>query len=84
MVVKFTTAVRRFKKSAKEWLTDDDYPAVVALEAMAQQLDTHMTPALLSQYGLTYRNLLSRKPVDTAAEDELEKALREAEEDDGE
>lgn len=76
----FKFAVRKFKKSAKAWMTDDDYPAMQALEKMAEELDKRMTPALLSQYGLMYRNLLSRKPQGEHEEDELEKALREADE----
>lgn len=61
----FVNAVKTFKKSAKEWLTDEDSPAVAALEAAAVQLDKEMSPALLGQYGLTYRNLLKRKPLDS-------------------
>ena len=79
-MIKFTTAVIRFKRSASDWLTDDDLPALVALEAIARQLDEQMTPQLLAQYGLTYRALLTRKPKAAAEEDELEKALREASE----
>ncbi|QRY40855.1 hypothetical protein JVX92_00740 [Microbacterium hominis] len=60
----FVKAVATFKKSAKSWLTDEDSPAVAALEAAARQLDAEMSPALLSAYGLTYRNLLKRKPAD--------------------
>lgn len=78
----FAYAVRKFKKSAADWLTDEDSPAVIALEAMAKQLDVKMTPALLSQYGLAYRSLLKRKPSGDAEMDELEKALAEAEDDD--
>ncbi|MGW9346033.1 hypothetical protein ACWGR3_31315 [Streptomyces albidoflavus] len=58
----FIYAVRKFKKSAASWLSDEDLPAVVALEAMAKELDVKMTPALLSQYGLAYRSLLARAP----------------------
>lgn len=58
----FVKAVATFKKSASSWLTDEDSPAVAALEAAAVQLDKEMSPALLSAYGLTYRNLLKRKP----------------------
>ena len=61
----FVKAVETFKKSAAEWLTDEDLPAVAALEAAAEALDKKMSPALLSAYGLTYRNLLKRKPQET-------------------
>ncbi|TDL43595.1 hypothetical protein [Microbacterium oleivorans] len=69
----FKAAVATFKKSAKSWLQDEDSPAVAALEAAAVQLDKEMSPALLSAYGLTYRNLLKRKPGDTTEDgDELD------------
>lgn len=65
----YRTAVRRFKRSAKDWLTDEDSPAVTALENIADELDGgNVSPALISQYGLAYRSLLKRKPVDTSAE----------------
>jgi anthranilate phosphoribosyltransferase len=77
--ISFRTAVSRFKKAAAEWLSDEDIPAVQALEAMARELDRKMTPTLLSAYLVAYRALLARKPSGPPAEDELEKALREAE-----
>jgi hypothetical protein len=67
-VATFKYAVRKFKKSAEDWLSDEDFPAVQALEAMAKELDVKMTPALLSQYGLAYRSLMKKKPG-TGAED---------------
>lgn len=77
-MLKFTTAVARFKKSAKDWLTDDDLPALTALEHMAKELDKEVTPQMLGPFGIAYRNLLSRKPPKASEDDELEKALREA------
>lgn len=77
----FIYAVRKFKKSAADWLSEEDAPAVVALEAMAKELDQKMTPALLSQYGLAYRSLLKRKPTGETERDELEAALAEADDD---
>lgn len=74
----FVKAVATFKKSAKDWLTDEDSPAVAALEAAAVQLDKEMSPALLSAYGLTYRNLLKRKPGEsTDGGDELDSLIPE-------
>ena len=58
------------------WLTDEDDPAVVALFAMAKELDDKLNPPLVAQYGLTYRNLLKRKPGQTEEVDELAKLLR--------
>lgn len=77
-MTQFTTAVAAFKASANSWLSDDDAPAIAALEAAAAQLDKEMTPALLAQYGLIYRSLLKRKPGDTAeAGDELDDLIPE-------
>jgi hypothetical protein len=77
---RFANAVRKFKRDAADWLTDEDAPAVIALEVMAAELDGgNLSPALLGQYGLAYRSLLKRKPVgDASADDPLERALRQA------
>lgn len=75
----FRYAVRRFKKSASSWLTDEDYPAVTALEAMAVELDKHVTSALANSFGQAYRALLARKPSGPPAVDPLTAALEEAE-----
>jgi len=66
----FTQAVEAFKKSAEAWLTDADLPAVIALEKAAEQLDKEINPALLSQFGLTYRSLLKRQPADLTEEED--------------
>jgi hypothetical protein len=58
------------------WLTEDDAPAVVTLLALAAELDANLNPPLVAQYGLTYRNLLKRKPVEIEEVDELAKLLR--------
>ena len=71
----FTQAVSEFKDGAP-WLGVDDVPALVALEALAEALDNEVTAALVAQYGLTYRNLLSRKPAeDSGPADPLAAAL---------
>lgn len=76
-VKSFTKAVEEFLKEADWWLTEEDYPATVALQHMAAQLDIEMTPALLSQYGLTYRSLLKKRPAAEPETDELEDLLGE-------
>jgi len=48
---------------------------VAALTATAALLDTEVVPALLAQYGLTYRSLLKRAPAADVAVDDLEAAL---------
>lgn len=62
--------------SRSSWLTDEDEPAVTALLAMAYKLDDDINPPLVAQYGLTYRNLLKRKPDAGDAPDELAKLLK--------
>ena len=57
------------------WLTDDDNPAVVMLLAIAKKLDEDLNAPLATQWGLTYRNLLKRKPGETAQLDPLGEAL---------
>lgn len=76
----FNEAVDRFEKAAP-WLGDADLPAVVTLRAIAVELDNGTrTPALLGQWGLTYRNLLARAPkADEPETDPLALALSEAE-----
>ena len=71
----FYESTLRFINGAS-WLTDEDDPAVVALLAMARDLDEKLNPPLVAQYGLTYRNLLKRKPGATEEVDELAKSLR--------
>lgn len=62
--------------SQSSWLADEDGPAVVALLAMAAELDEKINPPLVAQYGLTYRNLLKRKPAAGEEMDELAKLLK--------
>ena len=51
------------------------------LEALADELDREVTAALAAQFGLTYRNLLKRKPAeDAGALDPLAAALQAANE----
>ena len=77
MTTTFADALAEFI-AASPWLGPLDAPAVAALSAMASELDAGgMTPALLSQWGLTYRNLVRRAPADAPEEDEFEAALAE-------
>lgn len=74
----FSLAVTRFKRSARGWLTPADAPAVTALVEIARLLDDgDPTPAMLAQFGLTYRSLLKREPTASDPEDAFEAALRE-------
>ena len=74
----FSDTVSAFVTGAS-WLTPDDLPAVTTLEALAAELDREVTAALAAQFGLTYRNLLKRKPAeDSGALDPLAAALEAA------
>jgi hypothetical protein len=74
----FTKAVEEFLKDAESWVSPEDFPAVVALQHMAAQLDKEITGPILAQYGLAYRNLLKRKPATAPVEDELQRLLNAA------
>lgn len=76
----FKFAVNKLKRAAKDWMTDEDYPAMHALEAMAEALDKNLSPSILSAYLVAYRAFLQRKPQNAAEEDELERELRLAQE----
>ena len=73
----FTTSINKFIK-ASPWIGPTDAPAVASLKAMAKELDTaeFLSPAMLSQFGLSFRALQKRAPAEDAAEDEFEAALR--------
>lgn len=75
---RFRMAVERFESSAP-WLGAPHAPALVTLHVLAETLDAgDRTPALIAQFGLTYRNLAKLAPSARAAESPLEQALREA------
>ena len=74
----FTDSIESFV-TASDWLTPEDAPAVLTLRKLAAELDSGpMVPALVAQWGLTYRSLLKRKPTGDFVEDPLEAALRDA------
>jgi hypothetical protein len=57
-----------------------DQPALVSLHRMAAELDAaeSISPALIGQFGLTFRDLRKREPKAEGEPDALEAALREA------
>lgn len=78
MMGEFTRSVAEFE-DASPWLGPLDAPAVASLRAMAAKLDAgDMAPAMLSAFGLAYRSLLKRAPVQDKPDDPLEAALRAA------
>jgi len=74
----FQDAVKRFEASA-DWLGDADLPALVTLRRIADELDGgNMSPALISQFGLTFRDLRKRQSSGDGDGDALEAALQSA------
>lgn len=68
-------ATKKFVE-ASDWLGDEDLPAIVMLETIAEVVDRDgPQPALLSQYGLTHRSLLKRAPGAPSEVDPLAAAL---------
>lgn len=68
----FQSAVKRFEK-ANPWLGDAHGIALVTLRKVAAQLDSgDLTPALLQQLGLTYRDLMKRAPESEGDVDPVE------------
>lgn len=74
----FCDAVKEFEE-ASPWLGPQHAPAVVALRAMAEVLDSgDLQPALLGQFGLAFRSLAKERPAAVEL-DPLAAALQEAE-----
>lgn len=74
----FSDAVNAFTE-ASPWLAAPHMPALVTLRTLAKTLDAgNLTPALVAQFGLTYRSLAKLAPAATETDDPLEAALREA------
>ncbi|WP_158697899.1 hypothetical protein [Streptomyces prunicolor] len=74
MSTTFTKAVEVFLGRAY-WLGEDEKPATVALEKMAETLDKNLSAALVTQYNQTFRYLHGLKPTDAIEEDELDAIL---------
>jgi hypothetical protein len=71
----FSESVYAFLKTA-DWLDASHGPSVVALQALAVELDREVTAALVAQFGLLHRSLLKAKPVDDAVVNPYEELLR--------
>lgn len=70
-----TAATNKFLREAKPWLTPEDAPMVTGLKMLAAQLDREFQAALFTQYGVTYRTLLKKKPESAGEKDPLEGLL---------
>ena len=68
-------ALETFLIASKEWLKDEDAPAVMALRQMARQLDKRFSAATMAQYGLFLRALAKKAPTGEGDVDPLEALL---------
>lgn len=71
----FTEAVKQFVEN-EEWLNASHAPSVVALQAVAIELDREVTAALIAQFGLLHRSILKERPSVKADLDPLAELLR--------
>jgi hypothetical protein len=71
----FSESVNSFLESA-DWLDESHGPSVMALQALAKELDREVTAALVAQFGLLHRSLLKAKPVDSVVMNPYEELLR--------
>ena len=71
----FKSAVESFLADAT-WLDASHAPSVVALVAVADELDREVTAALIAQFGVLHRSLLKEKPSRVVDIDPLAELLR--------
>ncbi len=65
--------------SASDWLGAEHMPSIVALLSLADKLDREVTAAMVSQFGVTFRDLRAQSPGGAPdkgdpLEDDLERA----------
>jgi hypothetical protein len=75
MTLTFVEAVQQFVAN-ETWLNAAHAPSVVALQAVAIELDREVTPALIAQFGMLHRSLLKERPGAENESDPLEELLR--------
>ena len=71
----FEIAVQQFIAN-ETWLTAAHAPSVVALQAVAIELDREVTAALIAQFGMLHRSLLKERPSVQTDIDPLAELLR--------
>ena len=71
----FAEAVKQFITEAT-WLNASHAPSVVALQALATELDREVTAALIAQFGVLHRSLLKERPSAVSAVDPLAELMR--------
>ncbi len=73
--MKFVEAVQQFVAN-ETWLSAAHAPSVVALQAVAIELDREVTAALIAQFGMLHRSLLKERPSVQTDIDPLAELLR--------
>ena len=73
--MKFVEAVQQFVAN-ETWLSAAHAPSVVALQAVAVELDREVTAALIAQFGMLHRSLLKERPSVQTDIDPLAELLR--------
>jgi hypothetical protein len=73
--MKFVEAVQQFIDN-ETWLTAAHAPSVVALRAVAIELDREVTAALIAQFGVLHRSLLKERPGMQVEESPFAELLR--------
>ena len=73
--MKFVEAVQQFVAN-ETWLSAAHAPSVVALQAVAVELDREVTAALIAQFGMLHRSLLKERPGVQTDIDPLAELLR--------
>ena len=71
----FVEAVKQFIEN-ETWLNAAHAPSVVALQAVAEELDREVTAALIAQFGMLHRSLLKERPSTKVDVDPLEELMR--------
>lgn len=71
----FSESVDSFLATA-DWLDDSHAPSVMALIALASEMDREITPALAAQFGLYHRSLMKAKPDTALPVNPFEELLR--------
>lgn len=63
----FTASITEFI-DASPWLGPAHRPALVTLKAIARELDTRVTAAMIAQFGVAFRDLRAQAPEGPASQ----------------
>ena len=74
----YSQSVEKYLRES-QWITDAEAPAVTTLRSLADALDNGpLVPALVAQFGMTFRSLQKREPSAAGEKDELDGLLDDA------